>query len=557
MLVLPKIPAIIIILIIEHVAIAKSFGRQYGYTVVPSQEMLAQGASNFFGTFVGGYACTGSFGASAVLSKAGVRTPLAGLYSAVILVLALYALTAVFFYIPMAALAGLIIHAVLNLPTPPRTILKYWKLGPVEFVIWWAGVLIAIFESLEVSIYVTICLSLALLLVRVAHARGPFLGQTSVHHPLSPPSHTDHDTVACTPGEKSLKGSQSSSSIYNHRLSINSEDLGSASTATPCPATLPRHHDSISDTLSHCTQQRHAYIPLDHSDNSNSSLSISAPYPGVFIYRFPTILCYANQAQHMQRLTQYIKANTRQPPPPKKPADRLWCETATSPASSGTKKDNASEKTHHAEDHLPLLRAVILDCSAIDTLDITSIQGLVDARKILDKHADCEEGCSGRCVQWHFAGVWNPWTRKALVVAGFGVLPRSARKDQAEKGKGGSGGDDVETGDQCHSTQEVETNTHSEGESEDSEGQGDNPVVNRKIRYSNKRYNDLPDKAVCEDMCERAAVLGEDGDGKLVPVRGTDRPFFHLGLAEAVDAAVAFTKCLDVKGKRREEKMEP
>lgn len=97
-----------ILLIVEHIAIAKSFGRTFSYTVNPSQEMLAQGLANFLGPFVGGYACTGSFGASAVLSKAGVRTPLAGLFSAMILILALYALTGVFYFIPQAALAALI-----------------------------------------------------------------------------------------------------------------------------------------------------------------------------------------------------------------------------------------------------------------------------------------------------------------------------------------------------------------------------------------------------------------------------------------------------------------
>ena len=107
-IILPELPPIVIILVIEHIAIAKSFGRSFGYTVIPSQEILAQGTANFLGPFLGGYACTGSFSASAVLSKAGVRTPLAGLFSALVLILALYALTGVFYYIPEAALAALI-----------------------------------------------------------------------------------------------------------------------------------------------------------------------------------------------------------------------------------------------------------------------------------------------------------------------------------------------------------------------------------------------------------------------------------------------------------------
>ncbi|OQV08652.1 hypothetical protein CLAIMM_12885 [Cladophialophora immunda] len=179
-LVIPQTPIMMVILVIEHIAIAKNFGKQFGYQVIPSQEIMAQGTANLLGPFLGGYACTGSFGASAVLAKAGVKTPLAGLFSALILLLALYALTAVFYYIPRAALAGLIIHAVLNLVASPKTCYRYWRISPFEFLIWVVGVVVAIFTGLETSIYTTIGLSLFLLLVRIARTNGQFLGRVPI-----------------------------------------------------------------------------------------------------------------------------------------------------------------------------------------------------------------------------------------------------------------------------------------------------------------------------------------------------------------------------------------
>lgn len=256
----------IIILIIEHVAIAKSFGRKYGYTVTPSQEILAQGASNTLGTFVGGYACTGSFGASAVLTKAGVRTPLAGLFSAVILVLALYALTAVFYYIPLAALAGLIIHAVSNLMTPPSALYKYWQLEPFELVIWVIGVLLALFIGLETSIYVTIALSFALLLVRMARSRGGFQGKVTVRRVVV--DATDKDET------------QSHSS-----------------------ATYVKKEDN--------KRVRDVYVPLEKRSSPNPRIDVVAPYPGVFIYRFNESFNYVNSAQHVDHLTSYVKEHSR------------------------------------------------------------------------------------------------------------------------------------------------------------------------------------------------------------------------------------------------------
>ncbi|KAH7412772.1 sulfate transporter family-domain-containing protein [Cadophora sp. MPI-SDFR-AT-0126] len=162
-LALPKLPAIVIILLIEHIAIAKSFGRRYGYTVIPSQEILAQGISKALGTLLGGYACRASFGASAVLNKAGVRTPLA-----------------VFYYIPTSVLAGLIIHAVINLMTSPYDLYRYWQLSPLELLIWIVGVAMGILISLETSIYTTIALLFAVLLIRMAQSHGEFLGQIQV-----------------------------------------------------------------------------------------------------------------------------------------------------------------------------------------------------------------------------------------------------------------------------------------------------------------------------------------------------------------------------------------
>jgi sodium-independent sulfate anion transporter 11 len=47
------IPSVVIILILEHVAIAKSFGRINDYKINPNQEIIAIGVANVFGSFFG------------------------------------------------------------------------------------------------------------------------------------------------------------------------------------------------------------------------------------------------------------------------------------------------------------------------------------------------------------------------------------------------------------------------------------------------------------------------------------------------------------------------
>lgn len=105
----PYLPGAIIVLLIEHIAISKSFGRVNNYTISPSQELIAIGVANIVGPFFGAFPATGSFSRTAIKSKAGVRTPLAGVITAAVVLLALYALTTVFFWIPNAALAAVII----------------------------------------------------------------------------------------------------------------------------------------------------------------------------------------------------------------------------------------------------------------------------------------------------------------------------------------------------------------------------------------------------------------------------------------------------------------
>src|ERR1051325_11465463 len=73
-----ELPSTVIVLLIEHISISKSFGRVNNYTIDPSQELVAIGVTNLLGPFLGAYPATGSFSRTAIKSKAGVRTPFAG-----------------------------------------------------------------------------------------------------------------------------------------------------------------------------------------------------------------------------------------------------------------------------------------------------------------------------------------------------------------------------------------------------------------------------------------------------------------------------------------------
>ncbi|KAG7092248.1 hypothetical protein E1B28_008613 [Marasmius oreades] len=175
-----QLPIATIILFLEHIAISKSFGRLNGYKINPNQELIAIGVTNTIGSVFGAYPATGSFSRSALKSKSGVRTPLAGIVTAIVVIVALYGLTPAFFWIPNASLSAVIIHAVADLVASPQQVYSYWRVSPLEFVIWLAAVFVTVFTTIEYGIYVSVVASLVLLLIRVARPRGSFLGKISL-----------------------------------------------------------------------------------------------------------------------------------------------------------------------------------------------------------------------------------------------------------------------------------------------------------------------------------------------------------------------------------------
>ncbi|XP_033611674.1 sodium-independent sulfate anion transporter-like isoform X4 [Cryptotermes secundus] len=86
-----------------------------GKAVDASQELFALGFSNVLSSFVRSFPLAGSFSRTAVNNGSGVKTPLGGLMTGVMVLMALGLLTSTFAYIPKATLAGVIISAVLSL----------------------------------------------------------------------------------------------------------------------------------------------------------------------------------------------------------------------------------------------------------------------------------------------------------------------------------------------------------------------------------------------------------------------------------------------------------
>ncbi|CAG8458954.1 852_t:CDS:2 [Diversispora eburnea] len=169
------IPSSTIVLILEHIAIAKTFGRINDY-----KKLIAIGVTNIVGSFFGAYPATGSFSRTAIKAKSGVRTPIAGIFSGVLVILALFVLTPAFSYIPDASLSAIIIHAVLDLISSYSYVKQLWEIQFWDFVTFTLGVLVTIFFSTEMGIYVSTGFALLILLLRLARPRIDIIGYLTI-----------------------------------------------------------------------------------------------------------------------------------------------------------------------------------------------------------------------------------------------------------------------------------------------------------------------------------------------------------------------------------------
>lgn len=112
---LPTAIAISMVGFMESISVAKAFARRNRYDVNPNQELIALGAANIAGSFFKGYPVTGGFSRTAVNGQAGANTPLSSIITAILIAIVLLFLTPLFYYLPNAVLAAIIMTAVFGL----------------------------------------------------------------------------------------------------------------------------------------------------------------------------------------------------------------------------------------------------------------------------------------------------------------------------------------------------------------------------------------------------------------------------------------------------------
>ncbi|WP_189629618.1 MULTISPECIES: sulfate permease [Roseivirga] len=174
---LPLSLTIAVVAFMEAFSVAKAIeAKKRNYKVVPNQELVALGAANIVGSLFQSYPVTGGFSRSAVNYQAGANTPMASIISAVLVALTLLFLTPLFYHLPHAVLASIIMVAVAGLIDLgyARTL---WKTNKIEFGLLLATFLVTLQFSMVPGIVTGIVLSILILLFKAANPHIAVLGR--------------------------------------------------------------------------------------------------------------------------------------------------------------------------------------------------------------------------------------------------------------------------------------------------------------------------------------------------------------------------------------------
>ena len=163
----PEAFAVALLGLIEAVSISRSIATKSHQRINGNQEFIGQGLSNIVGSFFSSYAGSGSFTRSGINYASGAKTPLSGIFAALILMLIVVLIAPYSRFIPVAAMAGVIMLVAYGLIDQGQIkhVLESSKTETAILLTTFFGTL---FLELEFAIYLGVFLSLVIFLARTS-----------------------------------------------------------------------------------------------------------------------------------------------------------------------------------------------------------------------------------------------------------------------------------------------------------------------------------------------------------------------------------------------------
>ncbi len=153
--------------LVETTAISRSVAVQTGQRLDSNQEFVGQGLANIISGFFSGYPTAGSFSRTAVNFKADARSPMASIFSAIFVLIAMLTLGPLAAYLPRAALSGVLIITAYGM-IDYKEIRHIWGSKGGDAAIMMVTLLGTLFLEIEFAVLMGILLSLVIYILRTS-----------------------------------------------------------------------------------------------------------------------------------------------------------------------------------------------------------------------------------------------------------------------------------------------------------------------------------------------------------------------------------------------------
>jgi len=196
-------PAALISLIgfVESVSVGQSLAARNREHILPNRELIGLGAANAAAALSGGYPVTGGFARSVVNDAAGARTPIAGIFTALIILAVAIFLTPAFHHLPKAVLAATILAAIWKLADFKET-WHAWQYARADGAAAFLTLFGVLFLGVEFGLTLGVAVSVGLILQRTMAPHWARLGQVPGSHHFR---NVDRHDVVVSPHVYSLR----------------------------------------------------------------------------------------------------------------------------------------------------------------------------------------------------------------------------------------------------------------------------------------------------------------------------------------------------------------
>ena len=175
---LPTAITISLVAFMESIAVAKRVAAKHGQEdeIDANRELTGLGLANIGAAFFGGYPVTGGFSRTAVNEQAGAKTGFAGVITALVIAATLMLLTPLFYFLPKAVLAAIIMTAVFGL-IDVKEVVHLWEVKKGDLAILAITFVATLTLGIEEGILIGVGTSLLWFIIRSTRPHYAVIGR--------------------------------------------------------------------------------------------------------------------------------------------------------------------------------------------------------------------------------------------------------------------------------------------------------------------------------------------------------------------------------------------